>query len=68
LFEKVDRMQELGLDVPFTARVCKTLKAEGVEIDCDYTVDGFVQKTLAYIKNKGAGTRLTSAKEVADNE
>ncbi|MBQ7913199.1 MAG: energy-coupling factor transporter ATPase [Clostridia bacterium] len=68
LFEKVDKMQELGLDVPFTARVCKALKAEGVEIDCDYTVADFVQKTLAYIKNEGAGTRLTSLKEVADNE
>ena len=68
LFEKVDEMQSLGLDVPFTARVCKALKAEGVEIDCDYTAADFVQKTLAYIQNKGAGTGLTSAKEVANDE
>ena len=68
LFEKVDKMQELGLDVPFTTRVCKALKADGVEIDCDYTVSDFVQKTLDFVKNKGAGMRLTSAKEVANYE
>ena len=67
LFEKVSTMQELGLDVPFTARVCKALEKENVQIDCDYTVADFVQKTLAYVKNKGAGTRLTSEKEVADD-
>ena len=67
LFEKVSTMQELGLDVPFTARVCKALEKENVQIDCDYTVANFVQKTLTYVKNKGAGTRLTSEKEVADD-
>ena len=60
-------MQELGLDVPFTARVCKALEKENVKIDCDYTVADFVQKTLVYIKNEGAGTRSTSLKGVADN-
>jgi hypothetical protein len=60
-------MQELGLDVPFTARVCEALKAENVHIDCDYTVAGFVQKTLEYAQKRGAGTRLTSEKEVADH-
>jgi energy-coupling factor transport system ATP-binding protein len=67
LFEKVSKMQELGLDVPFTARVCKALEKENVKIDCDYTVADFVQKTLVYIKNEGAGTRPTSLKGVADN-
>ena len=67
LFEKVSKMQELGLDVPFTARVCKALEKENVKIDCDYTVADFVQKTLVYIKNEGAGTRSTSLKGVADN-
>ena len=67
LFEKVSHMQELGLDVPFTARVCDALKAEGVHIDCDYTVAGFVQKALEYAQKRGAGTRLTSEKEVTDH-
>ncbi len=67
LFEKVSQMQELGLDVPFTARVCKALEAEGVKIDCDYTVADFLSKTLAYIKNKGAGMRSTLEKGVTDN-
>ena len=67
LFEKVSKMQELGLDVPFTARVCKALEKENVKIDCDYTVADFVQKTLAYIKTDGAGTRSTTIKGVADN-
>ena len=68
LFEKVDQMQGLGLDVPFTARVCKALKEVGVVIDCDYTVADFVQKTLEFVKNKGAGTCLTSQKEVKQHE
>ena len=67
LFEKITQMQELGLDVPFTARVCEALQAENVHIDCDYTVNGFVQKTLEYAQSKGAGTRLTSEKEVTDH-
>ena len=67
LFEKITQMQELGLDVPFTARVCEALQAENVHIDCDYTVNGFVQKTLEYAQSRGAGTRLTSEKEVTDH-
>ena len=67
LFEKVTQMQALGLDVPFTARVCKALEQENVRIDCDYTVADFVEKTLKYIKTQGAGTRLTQEKGVTDH-
>ena len=67
LFEKVEQMQELGLDVPFPARICKALSAEGIQIDCDYTVADFVAKTLEYVKTKGAGTRLNTDKGVASD-
>ncbi len=51
LFTGVKEMETLGLDVPFTAKITSALKKFGVEIDSDYTVDGFVCATLAYAKN-----------------
>ena len=51
LFTGVKEMETLGLDVPFTAKITSALKKCGVEIDSDYTVDGFALATLAYAKN-----------------
>ncbi len=48
LFTRVKEMETLGLDVPFTAKLTSALKKYGVEIDSDYTVDGFVRATLDY--------------------
>ena len=48
LFARVKEMETLGLDVPFTAKLTSALKKYGVEIDSDYTVDGFVRATLDY--------------------
>ncbi|MBE7078371.1 MAG: energy-coupling factor transporter ATPase [Clostridiales bacterium] len=62
LFEKVDSLSALGLDVPFCARLTEKLKTRNVLLDNDYTVDGFVRAALSYaadVKTKGAGMPLT---------
>ncbi len=59
LFADTEKMQALGLDVPFTAKLVNALKEEGVEIGCDYTLEDFVEKTLLYAKTEGAGMRRT---------
>ncbi len=59
LFSDMERARDLGLDVPFTARLVEALKGKGIEIDCDYTVEDFLRKTLLFSKEKGAGARLT---------
>ena len=57
LFENVEGMEELGLDVPFTARLNKALFARGVVVDTDYTVKDFVEKTLRFAKAKADAER-----------
>ncbi len=47
LFKKTDELLSLGLDVPLTAKIARALKERGIEIDCDFTVDGFVSAVLA---------------------
>ena len=59
LFENVEGMESLGLDVPFTARLSKALAEKGVVIDSDYTVADFVEKLLVFAKMQGAGTDST---------
>ncbi|MDE6059587.1 MAG: energy-coupling factor transporter ATPase [Clostridia bacterium] len=46
LFKHSDELLALGLDIPLTARLCAALRNKGVEIDCDFTVDDFVEKVL----------------------
>ncbi len=67
LFENVTHLQALGLDVPFTTRVCKALTGYGVQIDCDYTVAGFVEKTLQFAQTSHPCTRSMPQKEVEDH-
>ena len=43
LFARYDELVSLGLDVPLTAKVCRALKERGIDIDCDYTPQGFVR-------------------------
>lgn len=52
LFKHTDELLSLGLDIPLTARLCAALKDRGVEIDCDFTLDDFVNKVLE--KKEGA--------------
>lgn len=59
LFDDVDKILSLGLDVPFTAKIAQSCREKGIELGCDYTTDDFVQKTLQKIKSVGDGTRLT---------
>ena len=59
LFRDTKRMTELGLDVPFTAKLVDALKEKNMQIECDYTLTDFVEKTLQFAKTKGAGMRLS---------
>ncbi len=53
LFSNMEKMQSLGLDVPFAAKLVGALRTRGVEIECDYTIEDFVEKTLRFAKGKG---------------
>ncbi len=48
-----------GLDVPFTAKVIERLRANGVEIDSDFTTADFMKKILSLADLTGTGTRST---------
>ena len=56
LFENASVLSEIGLDVPFTAKVVAELKMLGISIDCDYTAKDLVQKTLTAFCGKGGLT------------
>ncbi len=60
LFDNMQNVISLGLDVPFTAKIAAKCRQSGMAIDCDYTTDDFVQKTLEYIQKTGDGTRSTA--------
>lgn len=60
LFSDVEKMHGLGLDVPFTAQIADKLRKNGVEIECDYTVEDFTAQTLLLAKMQGACTRLSA--------
>jgi ABC-type multidrug transport system ATPase subunit len=53
LFKDGEKLAELGLDTPFTAKLVKGLAEQGVSLDCDFTVEDFVRKTLAYAAEGG---------------
>lgn len=46
LFKMTDELLALGLDIPLTAKLCAALKRRGIEVDCDFTTEDFVQKVL----------------------
>lgn len=41
LFKDGEMLSKIGLDVPVTARLTHALNCEGVELDSDFTIDGF---------------------------
>ena len=47
LFRRADELTALGLDVPLTAKLAAALAKRGVEIDCDFTTEDFIEKVLA---------------------
>lgn len=47
LFKKSEELVSLGLDVPLTAKLAMALRARGISLDCDFTTEDFIQKTLA---------------------
>ncbi len=59
LFEQSQKLLNVGLDVPLTAKIVERLKENGIKIECDYTIADFVEKTLYYAQTTGAGTRST---------
>ena len=59
LFANAELLLSRGLDLPFTAKLTRALSAQGVEIDSDFTVADFIQKTLIFAPTNGAGMRLT---------
>ncbi len=63
LFADAKKMRVLGLDIPFAAKLVEGLKEKGIRIDCEYTLSDFVEKTLAFAKMKGVGTRLMQNEE-----
>ncbi len=58
IFERVEELKALGLDIPFCAKLVEALKARGVFLSCDYKIQDFVQTILDFTKTAGAGTRL----------
>lgn len=52
LFRLGDELTALGLDVPLTAKLCSALKKYGVELDCDFTAEDFIEKALALAGRK----------------
>ena len=61
LFAQGEKLKALGLDIPFAAQLCESLRGHGVELDCDYTTVDCVQNILTYAQSRtketeGGGT------------
>ncbi|MGN0818357.1 MAG: ATP-binding cassette domain-containing protein, partial [Candidatus Coproplasma sp.] len=54
LFRREEELKSLGLDVPLTAKVCSYLKEGGIEINCNYTLDGFSAAVISFFKEGGS--------------
>ncbi|MGN0805663.1 MAG: energy-coupling factor transporter ATPase [Candidatus Coproplasma sp.] len=50
LFKRYEELKALGLDVPLTAKICKLLSDDGLNIECDYTSDGFSSSVVTALK------------------
>ena len=53
LFKKAEELEELGLDLPVTAKVVRLLREKGIDIDCDFTAADFIEKTVALLRQGG---------------
>ncbi len=68
LFQDAAGIQALGLDVPFAAKLVSALAGEGVRIDCDFTLQNFIDNILLFAKKKGAGMRSIEYGEGGDRQ
>jgi energy-coupling factor transport system ATP-binding protein len=50
LFNQSEKLLPLGLDVPLTAKICSALEANGIKVNCDYTVKGFSDSVINLFK------------------
>lgn len=55
LFSDIEKIEEVGLDLPFTAKTTYHLKQKGIAIENDYTENDFVQATLSFANSKKGG-------------
>ena len=53
LFRHAEELVSLGLDIPLTAKLCLALRRNGVEVDCDFTTEDFIRRTLALKRGEG---------------
>ncbi|MGN0807692.1 MAG: energy-coupling factor transporter ATPase [Candidatus Coproplasma sp.] len=54
LFKRYDELKALGLDVPLTAKICKLLSDDGLNLECDFTSQGFSEAVVAALKGGDA--------------
>ncbi len=54
LFRHAEELIALGLDVPLTAKLCLALERRGIRLDCDFTTEDFIRKTLVAVGEKDA--------------
>ncbi|MGN0823140.1 MAG: energy-coupling factor transporter ATPase [Candidatus Gallimonas sp.] len=54
LFRHAEELIALGLGVPLTAKLCLALERRGIRLDCDFTTEDFIRKTLAAVGEKDA--------------
>lgn len=52
VFSQAEKLKSLRMDCPVTANVTKRLRENGIEIDNDYSVDGFVSAVVKAVKNE----------------
>ena len=55
LFEKSEELEKLGLDVPLSAKLTFALRKRGVNLQNDFTIEGFIKSVLDYKKREGEG-------------
>ena len=60
LFSDTAGLLEVGLDIPFTAKIARALGEKGVVINSNLREEDFTSKILAYAKTRGAGTSLNN--------
>ena len=53
IFSDKSLIEESGLNVPLTAFLVEKLKEKGVKVDCDLTVDGFIDGVCRALNLKG---------------
>ncbi len=44
IFDNIELIESLGLDLPTTAKITQNLRKAGIEIDCDLTVNGLIDQ------------------------